>query len=80
MGTGPLIDSNRKGLIHLTKALASAQTRLFALRNERGQGTLAYAGMIIAAAIIVVAVLDATGRIDLGGIFEKNVKKVTDKG
>jgi hypothetical protein len=64
----------------MTKALASLQTRLFQLRNEAGQGTLEYVGMIIVAAIIVVAVLDATDQIDLGQIFSDNVKKVTDRG
>ena len=67
-------------MIHMTKALASLQTRLFALRGERGQGTLEYVGMIIVAAIIVVAVLDATDSIDLGAIFSDNVSKVTDRG
>lgn len=64
----------------MTKALASLQTRLFALRGEMGQGTLEYVGMIIVAAIIVVAVLDATDQIDLGAIFSTNVSKVTDRG
>ena len=64
----------------MTKALASLQTRLFALRSEMGQGTLEYVGMIIVAAIIVVAVLDATDQIDLGAIFSDNVSKVTDRG
>ena len=48
-------------------------------RDERGQGTLEYVGMIAVAAILVVAVLQATKTIDLGEFFSKQVKKVTDK-
>ena len=50
------------------------------VRDERGQGTLEYVGMIAVAAILVVAVLEATDAIDLGEFFSKQIKKVTDKG
>ena len=64
----------------MTKALATLQTRLYLLRSQQGQGTLEYVGMIIVAAIIVVAVLDAVDAIDLGAIFSDNIDKVTSRG
>lgn len=48
--------------------------------DERGQGTLEYVGMIIVAAGIVVAVLQAAGAIDLGAVFTEAVGTVTDGG
>ena len=61
--------------------MVALQTRLFALRsNERGQGTLEYVGMIIVAAILVVAVLEVTDTVDLGGVFQEAIEKVTNFG
>lgn len=48
--------------------------------DERGQGTLEYVGMIIVAAGIVVAVLQAAGAIDLGAVFTEAVGTVTGGG
>jgi hypothetical protein len=64
------------------ETLVALQVRMFLGRtdDERGQGTLEYVGMIIVAAGIVVAVLQAAGAIDLGAIFTDNVSKVTDGG
>lgn len=56
------------------------QTRMLVERDEKGQGTLEYVGMIIVAAILAVAVLEVTNTIDLGGIFSNQVSKVTDFG
>lgn len=63
----------------MTKALVKTQIRLqqLAASRESGQGTLEYVGMIIVAAIIVVAVLQATNAIHLGTIFQTNVENVT---
>ena len=49
------------------------------LRDERGQGTLEYVGMIAVAAILVLAVLEATDTIDLGGFFTEQIDKVKNK-
>lgn len=46
-------------------------------RNDRGQGTMEYVGMILVAAIIVVAVLDVTEAVDLGEVFRSAVESVT---
>jgi hypothetical protein len=66
----------------MTKSLVRTQIRLRQLvaNRESGQGTLEYVGMIIVASIIVVAVLNVLGAIDLGAIFSKNIKNVTDHG
>ncbi|MQW76348.1 hypothetical protein GHK92_10710 [Nocardioides sp. dk4132] len=48
--------------------------------DERGQGTLEYVGMIIVAAAIVVAVLQASEAIDLGTFFTEAVNSVTGGG
>lgn len=61
-------------------AMMALQMRLMTLRSERGQGTLEYVGMIIVAAIVVVAVLDVTNQINLGEVFSENLKKVTEWG
>ncbi|HYF73419.1 MAG TPA: hypothetical protein VD864_11400 [Nocardioides sp.] len=59
------------------EALLALQARvLLAREDERGQGTLEYVGMIIVAAGIVVAVLQAAGAIDLGGVFTEAVNSV----
>lgn len=62
------------------ESLMALQVRFALLRNERGQGTLEYVGMIIVAAIIVVAVLDVTDTINLGEIFGAQIEKVTSRG
>ncbi|HEY0949914.1 hypothetical protein [Nocardioides sp.] len=45
--------------------------------DEKGQGTLEYVGMIIVAAGIALAVLQAADAIDLGGVFTTAVNSVT---
>ncbi len=62
------------------ETLVAFQVRVLAARNERGQGTLEYIGMIIVAALIVIAVLDVSETIDLGSIFQNNVDSVTERG
>lgn len=49
-------------------------------RDERGQGTLEYVGMVAVAAILVVAVLQVTGQVNLGEFFSKQLKRVTEFG
>jgi len=48
--------------------------------DERGQGTLEYVGMVIVAAILVVAVLQATDTVDIAGAFTDAVNSVTGGG
>ncbi|NPC95271.1 hypothetical protein [Nocardioides sp. zg-DK7169] len=61
------------------EALLAFQAHMFVTRkdDERGQGTLEYVGMIIVAAAIVVAVLQAADAIDLGAFFTEAVNSVT---
>lgn len=59
--------------------MIALQTRV-ANRDEKGQGTLEYVGMIIVAAIVAVAVLEVTGAVDLGGVFQAQIEKVTSFG
>lgn len=60
------------------EALLALQARVLLARDdERGQGTLEYVGMIIVAAGIVVAVLQAAELIDLGEVFTNAVNEVT---
>jgi len=58
--------------------LIALQTRMLFARNERGQGTLEYVGMTIVAAILVVAVLEVTDTVDLGGVFQDAIESVTN--
>lgn len=51
-----------------------------AARSEKGQGTLEYVGMVIVAAILVVAVLEVTNTIDLGSVFQTAIESVTNFG
>lgn len=63
------------------EALLTLQARMFLAReDERGQGTLEYVGMIIVAAAIVLAVLEAANAIDLGAVFTTAVDSVTSQG
>ena len=56
------------------------QTRVLVGRDEKGQGTLEYVGMIIVAAILAVAVLQATDQIDMGAVFSGKVDEVIKFG
>lgn len=47
-----------------------------ARRNERGQGTLEYVGMVAVAALIVVAVIGVAKGVNLGGIITDAVGSV----
>lgn len=58
----------------LTLMLA-LQTRV-ADRDEKGQGTLEYVGMIIVAALLAAAVIAAANGVDLGGVFTEAVNSV----
>jgi hypothetical protein len=56
---------------------------LVALRargRDAGQGTLEYVGMIAVAAILVVAILQATRSVDLAGFFTSAIRSVTGGG
>jgi hypothetical protein len=58
----------------LTLMLA-LQTRV-AERDEKGQGTLEYVGMIVVAALLAAAVIAAANGVDLGGVFTDAVNSV----
>jgi hypothetical protein len=49
-------------------------------RADAGQGTLEYVGMIAVAAILVVAILQATRSVDLAGFFTAAIRSVTGGG
>lgn len=61
----------------MTKALVKTQIRLQQLtaKGEAGQGTLEYVGMIIVAAVLVVAVIGVINGADLPG---KLTTKIND--
>jgi hypothetical protein len=58
----------------LTLMLA-LQTRV-ADRDEKGQGTLEYVGMIVVAALLAAAVIAAAKGVDLGSVFTNAVNSV----
>jgi hypothetical protein len=49
-------------------------------RDDRGQGTLEYVGMIAVAAILVIAILQATKSVDLAGFFTDQIDRVKGGG
>lgn len=57
-------------------------TRLGAVsrRDDGGQGTLEYVGMIAVAAILVVGILQATRSVDLAGFFTSAIEAITGFG
>jgi len=53
------------------------QARLLAPnKDEKGQGTLEYVGMIIVAALIAAAVISAAKGVNLGAVFTDKVNSV----
>jgi hypothetical protein len=48
--------------------------------RDAGQGTLEYVGMIAVAAILVIAILQATKSVDLAGFFVDQINKVKGGG
>jgi hypothetical protein len=48
--------------------------------DDRGQGTLEYVGMIAVAAMLVIAVLQATKTVDLAGFFTDAIRSITGFG
>lgn len=63
----------------MTKALVSTQVRIQQLmsKGEAGQGTLEYVGMVIVAALIVVALIAAARTVNLAKAFTDAIKTVT---
>ena len=58
-------------------AFLMLQTRLLAPReDEKGQGTLEYVGMIIVAAILVLAVINVANGGDLANAFQQRIQDV----
>lgn len=62
----------------MTKKLVALQVRLNTALEQReaGQGTLEYVGMVAVAAIVALAVLQATDSVDLGGFFTEQIDKI----
>jgi len=54
--------------------------RLRAEARDTGQGTLEYVGMIAVAAILVIAILQATKSVDLAGFFTDQINRVKGAG
>ena len=48
--------------------------------RDAGQGTLEYVGMIAVAAILVIAILQATKTVDLAGFFTDQINRVKGGG
>jgi hypothetical protein len=59
----------------LLTLLLALQTRVVE-RDEKGQGTLEYVGMIVVAALLAAAVIAAAQGVDLGGVFTDAVNSV----
>jgi hypothetical protein len=51
-----------------------------AAARDAGQGTLEYVGMIAVAAILVIAILQATKSVDLAGFFTDQINRVKGGG
>ena len=60
--------------------LLPAVGRLSWPRDDRGQGTLEYVGMIAVAATLVIAILQATKAVDLAGFFTSAIESITGFG
>lgn len=65
----------------MTSLFVALQVRMHEImssagRDERGQGTLEYVGMIAVAAFLVAAVLTASKTVDIGGYFSRKVSEV----
>ena len=60
--------------------LLPALGRLSGPRDDRGQGTLEYVGMIAVAATLVIAILQATKAVDLAGFFTSAIGSITGFG
>ena len=64
----------------LLRLLLRSRARLAAHARDAGQGTLEYVGMIAVAAILVIAILQATKTVDLAGFFTDQINKVKGGG
>jgi hypothetical protein len=64
----------------MTKAMVALQVRAARLREEAGQGTLEYVGMVIVAAILVMAVVEIASGGALSTAFQNQITKVTGAG
>jgi hypothetical protein len=64
----------------MTKALVKTQIRLqqLASKGEAGQGTLEYVGMIIVAAVLVVAVMSTLKNAGFKALLETQVNALKD--
>ncbi len=66
-----------QGMVLMTKALVSLQVRVARLREQAGQGTLEYVGMVIVAAILVMAVVEIATGGELSKAFQDRITEVT---
>lgn len=49
-------------------------------KDEKGQGTLEYLGIVIIAALLVTAVVGAVKGVDIAGVVTAQIKKITALG
>lgn len=49
-------------------------------KDEKGQGTLEYLGIVIIAALLVTAVVGAVKGVDIASVVTAQIKKITDLG
>jgi Flp pilus assembly pilin Flp len=63
----------------LIEMYAYMTARLTVARDEKGQGTLEYVGIVIVAAILVIAVVDAVTDADIKGKIGEEIQKILDK-
>jgi hypothetical protein len=78
--TIPDHDKDGDTMTALTRRLVALRIRLLSRLGDAGQGTLEYVGMIAVAAVLALAILQATDRVDLGGFFTDQVDKIKDYG
>lgn len=49
-------------------------------KDEKGQGTLEYLGIVIIAALLVTAIVGAVKGVDIAKVVTDQIKKITDLG
>jgi hypothetical protein len=59
---------------------AVLSAHLTAARNEKGQGTLEYVGIVVVAAILVGAVVDAINEGEITSAISKKITEIVNAG
>lgn len=65
---------------NLLKFYSSMIASTVAPKDEKGQGTLEYLGIVIIAALLVVAVVGAVKGVDIGSKVTAQLTKITSLG